>query len=293
MQTSISSKNWLIFILLSIVWGSSFILIKKSLIAFSPIQVACLRIGISTIAFIPIVLSLRKWIPLSKIKYALLVGITGSGVPAFMYAIAETKLASAVTGILNSMTPIFTLLVGVFFFSMAWRRNQVIGILIGLIGALALVFVDPSTMSFSLNYYAFYVLIGAVCYGFSSNIVKKYCQDLHAVTLTGFSFFSVGWIALIWLFSTDFLQVMCEVPEAWFSLSAAALLAIIGTVVANIFFFKLIQNTDAVFGSSIAYFIPITAIIWGLADGEHIVVGHFIGLILIMIGVYVLQMRSK
>ena len=286
-----SAKNWLIFILLSIVWGSSFILIKKSLIAFSPVQVACLRITISMLAFLPILIITKRWLPNNKLKYAALAGITGSGIPAFMYAIAETRIESAIAGILNSMAPIFTLIVGLLFFGTVLIKRQVLGVIIGLLGALVFVFLDAKEMEFNINYYAFFIIIGTICYGFSSNIVKKYCQDMDAITLTGVSFLSIGWITIIWLFNTDFIEVMQTDDNAWFSLAAAATLSLFGTVMANVLFFKLIQETDAVFGSSIAYVIPITALFWGFYDGEHLVLTHLGGMGLILLGIYI--MRKK
>lgn len=231
----------------------------------------------------------NKWVPWHKMKYVIMVGITGSGVPAFMYAIAETRLESAITGILNSMTPIFTLIVGILFFSFPILRKQITGVGIGLIGALALVIFDPAEMHFNVNFYALFVLIGSICYGFSSNIVKKYCQDMHAIALTGMSFVSIGWIAIIMLFSTDFIPVMQTHDQAWFSLGAASVLALVGTVLANVLFFKLIQRTDAVFGSSIAFLIPVTAVLWGFMDGENLVLAHIAGLLFIITGIYLMR----
>lgn len=282
-------QNWLIFLFLCIVWGSSFILIKKSLIAFSPVQVACLRITISMLAFSPLLISMKYRIPWKVMKYVALVGITGSGVPAFMFAIAETRLESGITGILNSMTPIFTLIVGILFFAMPILKKQMLGVALGFLGALSLILFDPASMEFNLNVYALFVLVGTICYGFSSNIVKKYCQDLPAIAITGLSFVSIGWIAVIWLFMTDFISVLQTHEQAWFSLGAASILALVGTVTANVLFFKLIQNTDAVFGSSIAYLIPVTALIWGFIDGENIAVAHIGGMVLIIFGVYIMR----
>ncbi len=282
-------QNWLIFLFLCIVWGSSFILIKKSLIAFSPVQVACLRITISTVAFSPVLIAMKYRIPWKVMKYVALVGITGSGVPAFMFAIAETRLESGITGILNSMTPIFTLIVGILFFAMPILKKQMFGVGLGFLGAMFLILFDPEAMEFNLNVYALFVLIGTICYGFSSNIVKRYCQDLPAIAITGLSFVSIGWLAVIWLFMTDFVSVMQTHEEAWFSFGAASILALVGTVTANVLFFKLIQNTDAVFGSSIAYLIPVTALIWGFIDGENIAIAHIGGMILIIFGVYIMR----
>ena len=234
----IDAFSWGIFIFLSFIWGSSFILIEKSLLAFNPYQVASLRIGISTLAFIPIFFFSKYRIPKGKLKYIFLVGITGSGIPAFMYAIAETRLESALTGILNSLTPIFTLLFAILFFGVAFKKRSLGGVIIGFCGAAFLVLFDVDIMAFKLNPYALFVIVGTVCYGISGNVVKTYCQDVHPLVITAFSFFCIGPFALTYIAFADWAMIS---QHASFNFSAISVtvLALVCTVAANGLFFWL------------------------------------------------------
>ena len=284
----IDRLSWGIFIFLSFIWGSSFILIEKSLLAFNPYQVASLRIGISTIAFVPIFFFSKYKVPRDKLKYIFLVGLTGSGIPAFMYAIAETELESALTGILNSLTPIFTLVFAVLFFGVSFKKRSLIGVLIGFLGALFLIIFDTELMTFKVNPYALFVLVGTVCYGISGNLVKTYCQNVHPLVLTAFSFFCIGPFAISYLFFSDWQAIMTH-ESFGFSILSVSILAIVCTVAANGLFFSLIQRTNAIFSSSISYLIPVMALVWGFIDQENIHYLHLMGLSLILSGIYVLR----
>lgn len=282
--------NWLIFILLSIVWGSSFILIKKGLDGFSAVQLALLRVSISGLAFLPIFfISNGKLPPKSKIPYIALVGLFGSGFPAILYAIAELHIQSAVAGILNATTPIFTLLLGIWIFRVVRQRGQFGAVFLGFLGVIFLLISHDFSAGIHINVYTLLVLLATVSYGISGNIVKKYCQDIHPISLTAISFFCMLWVTLpVLVFFTDFFSRLSMNDRAWLALGAIALLSLFGTVLANILFFRLIQRTDAVFASSVSYCIPITAIIWGLLDGEVLYWNHFTGMVLILLGVYLL-----
>ena len=219
----------------------------------------------------------------------MLVGFLGTGIPSFMYAIAITRIPSATAGILNSMTPIWTLLIGLAFYATVFKRSQLVGVLLGLIGAIALIVFDSESLRLTFDVFALLILVGTLCYGFSGNIVQRYCQDMNPLVLTAFSFFAIGGFALIILLTSDFIQVMQTHPEAWWSFTAVAVLSIFGTVMANVLFYRLIQNTNAVFASSVSYLIPVTAIIWGLVDAEVLTWLHYSGMILILLGIYQLR----
>lgn len=278
-------SNWLLLVLLSIVWGSSFILIKKALVALSPIQVASLRLSFAAIAFAPFFwrecrgVSRREW------GLLLLVALTGSGFPAFCYAIAQTHIASSTTGILNSLTPLFTLLIGIWFFQVKGTWHKLAGVLIGLIGAMMLI---APTASFGSNgtLYAGFVVLGCICYATSGNIIKKYFPDRSAFSISTLAFTSLGPAALILLFNTDIISVLQNDAFAWYSIGAVFFLAMAGTALASVFYFKLVQDTDALFASSVSYLIPIVAIFLGMLDGENLYLYHLVGLLLISSGIY-------
>ncbi len=279
-------QNWIVFVVLAFIWGGSFILIKKGLIHFTPLQVAALRIAISAIAFTPLFLIMRIPFPRGKVWLVSMVVFTGNGLPAFLFALAETRLGSAVTGVLNSLTPIFALLIGVFFFKTPFKKHYLVGLFLGCTGILILMIGERD---WRVSSYMFFVIIGTLCYGVSANLVKRYCQDIHPVAITAVGFFPLGCISLIilWLTGAGDKVMM---TEAWkVSMPSMIALALICTVFANIIFYWLLQRTTAIFGSAIAYAIPCMALVWGSLDGEHISIYQFLGFGFIMGAIYTLR----
>jgi drug/metabolite transporter (DMT)-like permease len=284
-----SPKDWLIFFFLCLVWGSSFILIKKGLIAFSADEVAVLRLSISGLAFIPIYFFFVKdRVPLNKLKYAALLGLLGNAVPAILYSTAQTHVESSVAGILNSLTPIFTWLVGMYFFATKFRMNHMTGVLIGFVGA-AMIILFNRHFQLRFDLYSMLIVIATISYGISANIVKTHLQDVNPIALTAVALFCVGLPAFGYTFFTDIYSSVMTSHTARMSFLALLVLALAGTALANILFFRLIQNTSAVFGSSVAYLIPVTALGWGLLDGEILGLIHVLGMALILIGVWLLR----
>jgi drug/metabolite transporter (DMT)-like permease len=287
-----NTRNWLVLILLSLVWGTSFILIKKSLVAFSAMEVACLRMSISALAFVPLMLLRWSKIDWSRIWYLLGVGLTGTALPAIFFSTAQTQISSSLTGILNSLTPLFTLVLGIVFFQRKSNLAKIFGVLLGLGGASILILMSNNTGMEGNIWYALLVVLAAICYGTSSNLVGTYLNDMSSLTIAATSFGLVGIPGLIYLFvGTDFIYTMGHHELAWTSLGYVALLALVGTVAASVLFFRLIQWTSPIFSSTVAYLIPIVALIWGVFDGEPVYFYHFIGMALILAGVY-LSRRS-
>jgi len=281
-------QNWAVFVLLAFVWGGSFILIKKGLIHFSPVQVGAMRIALSAIAFLPIFLFSKIPFPKGKVALVTLVVLTGNGVPAFLFALAETRLGSAVTGVLNSLTPVFALLVGVFFFGTKFRLHHLVGLLLGCLGITVLVLGEED---WRVSSYVFFVVIGTQCYGISANLVKRFCQDIHPIALTAVGFFPLGCISIIILWLTGAGPIIAQ-AETWeTSMPSLIMLSLVCTVFANILFYHLIQRTSAIFGSAIAYAIPCMALVWGSADGEKITWYQFAGFAFIVGAVYTLRRK--
>jgi len=282
-----SLKHWLLLLFLSVVWGSSYILIKKGLIAYSPEQLACLRICISGLAFLPLFVLRFKSIDWSKIKYIAVVGFAGSFFPAFLFAFAQTELSSSTTGVLSSLTPLFTLLLGLLFFKFPFSWPRLIGVILGLAGAVSLIlFGDAGKMSGQL-FYGILVLLGCLFYALSGNTLKAALQELNVITISAVAFMMISLPALFYLFSTDFLEVLQTDETALTSLGYIAILALFGTVLASVLYFRLIQMTNPVFGSTVSYLIPIVALGWGALDGEVIGILHLLGMVLILGGVYI------
>jgi len=291
-EKPIELKSIFILLGLSLVWGSSFILIKKALIAFDPIELACMRISISALAFTPILYFQRKKVPWKDWKLFLAVGLTGSGVPAFMYFIAQTNINSTVSGLLNSLTPIWTLIIGIIIFKNKMDASKTIGVFIGFLGAALLMFFSKSEGENSNLWYGLFVVFGTLCYGMSGNLVKHYFQNVKSIIISATSFFLIGPPAIGYLlYKGTFTNIEWN-PDQVYSLGAVLILSLVGTVLATIIFYKLIQDTTAVFGSSVAYLMPLVAMGWGFIDGERIGLVVILSMMLILTGVYLIKKRN-
>ncbi|MEM1120658.1 MAG: EamA family transporter [Bacteroidota bacterium] len=281
-----SLLSWGILLLLSLVWGSSYILIKKSLIAFTPLQVACLRLSISALAFFPVFLYHFRNTDWSKLKYLIIVGLAGSGLPAILFSTAQTEVSSSVAGVLSSLGPLFTLIIGILFFGATAMWNKITGILVGLLGAVSLILFGQNVGIEGNLWYGILILIGCVCYAISSNTVKTYLQEMSSIKISAAAFFIVGFPCLLYLLTTNITVTIQTHEHGWQSLGAVTLLAMAGTVMATILFFRLVQMTNPVFASLVSYLIPVIAIFLGGLDGEPITILHFLGMLLILLGVY-------
>jgi len=284
--------HWMLLLVLSIIWGSSFILMKRGLDAFSFEQVAALRLFL---AFIFLAILGRKFytaIPQDKLWPLFLTGIIGNGIPAFLFTKSETFLDSALVGILNVLTPLFTIFIGLLFYKMKVKLINYIGIAIGLVGAIYLLLPDIQELNEKVLLYSLMALGATVCYGWSTHIIKSNLAELNSVQITTLAFTFIGPGAGVYLFSGDFIEVMQTHPKAWASLGYTAILAIIGSALAVIAFNKLIKMTGALFATSCTYIIPIIAILWGVLDNETITSHHIGGFLIILGGVYLVNKRN-
>lgn len=285
------SKSYPVFILLllSFIWGSSFILIKRGLDSFTALQVGTIRVSFAFIILFPFALKYVKTVFRLQWKQIIVYGLLANLIPAILFAAAETGLSSSLTGILNSLTPMFTLIIGAMFFGISIQKEQSLGLAAGLVGSFILSFVGSGGELGSFNFYALFVVAATICYGFSSNLVWKYFLKVDPLALTALAFFSLGGFALVYLLSSDFVYRLQNVEGAWTSLFYLFILSAFGTAFALILFNRLIQITSAVFASTVTYLIPITAVVWGIIDGEELYALHFVGMALIIAGVYVVN----
>jgi len=280
------SKNRAILTLLglSFIWGSSFVLIKKGLISFDPLQVASLRIVIASLAFLPIFIKKYKLIQKNDIRNIAIVGYIGSAIPFVLYSIAQTKVDSSMAGVLNALTPIFALIIGVLFFKVENNLFKTLGVILGLVGASILIGANGSIEMDSIGY-SLLIVFATICYALSVNTIGSKLKHIDSLAVSSASFIFIAPIAIIYLFSTDFINIV-QTNEGITSLVYISILALIGTFLATIIFFKLVKDTDAIFSSTVAYLIPAVALFWGVLDGEVINLLQIAGLILIISGVY-------
>ena len=285
--------NWFIFISLALIWGSSFILMKRGLEVFPSDQVAALRIFIAFLFLSPLMFKHIKKPLLKHWKGFLGMGVIGNLIPAFLFTKAETGISSSVTGALNSLTPLFTLLIGVFVFKIKTSWLNVFGITIGFIGAIGLLMVGKQDNTDTNIFFAFYVVLATLCYAVSVNIIKKYLNDVNSTTATVWAMLFIGPIAGAYLFSTDFTSRLATNPMALKSLGFISLLALFGTAISVIIFNLLIKNTSAIFASSVTYLIPIVAMGWGICDNECVLPMHFAWIGIILLGVYMVNKKKS
>jgi drug/metabolite transporter (DMT)-like permease len=277
--------KWVYLLVLALIWGSSFILIKKGLIGLTAYQLGSLRIIFAALFLLLIGFKSLLKIPSHQWKYIALTSLFGTFVPAYLFAIAETQIDSSITAILNSLTPLNTLILGAVFFGITFKRSQIWGVIIGFFGSMLLVFNGAVNHPEQNYYYAILVVIASLCYAINVNLIKKYLSDLTPLSITTGNFLILLFPALGILFFSGFFDVM-PAEKVQLSLLFILILGVVGTGIANIIFFKLIQISSPVFATSVTYLIPIVAFFWGLLDNEMLTFVQFIGAFVVLVGVY-------
>ena len=281
-------KNYFSVAILAVIWGSSFILMKRGLEVFNYMQVANARIFIAFITLIPLMPKAFKLVKRRHFFPILITALLGNGIPAILFAKAQTYLDSSLVGILNSTVPLFTIIIGFLFFKIKPNKANVIGVLVGLLGVLFLT-INSLNTKIIIDTYIYIVILGTIFYAVSMNVIKNYLQDLNASSITAIAFLIIGPFSFVYLSNTDFLYQLNSHPSAYKALGYIALLSIFGTSMASIIFNKLLNRSTAIFTSSITYLIPIVAIFWGVIDGEIITINHIVGFIIILCGVYLVN----
>jgi len=284
-----TNRGTAIFLLitLSLIWGTSFILIKQGLVVFSPDEVGALRVSAATIFLLPF--ALVRFRELSKADYfnLFISGMMGIFIPAFLFALAQTRLTSSVTGILNTLSPVWTMIIGAIFFSQRFKGYTLLGIIISFAGAVVLMLSRSSANFSGFNAYALLVVLACALYGSNLNWLKFRVHNINSITTTSVALLLTGPFAMLYLFGfTDFTTKLVETPGAWKAFGYIVVLALMSTAIANLLFTQLLKISTPLFASSVTYIMPIVAVMWGVLDGEQLFIGHFIGMIAILVGVY-------
>ena len=282
-------KKWIYLIVLAIIWGSSFILIKKSLIGLTPIQLGALRTFIAGVFVLLIGFKSLKKIKKHQWKYVVVSSLLGTLFPAFFFAFAITGIDSSVASILNSLTSLNALIIGTLFFGVIFKRIQLFGVLIGLAGTIMLI-MESSSLNPNQNYwYAIFVLTASLGYAFNVNIIKKHLSDITAMSITAGHFILLILPVFLILLFSGFFSTVEFTPQTNSSILYLIILSVVGTGLAKIMFNKLIQISTPVFSTSVAYLIPIVAIIWGFIDGEKVSYLQLLSGIIILTGIYIVN----
>lgn len=286
-------SQYFILFLLAFIWGSSFILMKIGLKSFSSEQAAAIRIFLAALVLLPYSIKNLKYLKKKDVKSLLIAGFIGSFFPAFLFTKAQTRIDSSIAGMLNSMTPVFTFLLGIIIHKNKFNWQQLLGLIVGFLGAIGLI----TSFNFSglqnINAYALYIVLATIFYATNINHIRAKLSHLNGVQVTSLSFLFLGPVSLIYLLSSNFEPVF---QNANWPLHFAALagLGIVGTALAMLLMNSLIRwASTAVFASSVTYIIPIFAIFWGFLDGEKIKALHIICMALILLGVYIINSKRE
>ncbi len=282
------SKNlkWFLLILLGSVWGSSFILMQFGLKGVNSIQLGALRILFAGTFLLLIGFKHLAKIPSYKWKYIALTSLFGTFLPAFMFATALKHIDGSVSSIINSLTPVNTLLFGLLVFGVSVQRRQIFGVVLGFIGCVLLVIFGDSDSTSSNYMYAALIAIASLFYGMNVNFIKHYLSDLKPLTISVGNFAIMFVPALVILYSTGFFDII-STTQTQSALTYIAVLGIVGTGLSNILFFKLIQISSPVFASSTTYIIPVVAFILGfIFMGETLNFVQAVGALIVLLGVY-------
>ncbi|SHJ32905.1 DMT family transporter [Aquimarina spongiae] len=285
--------KWIYLAVLSLIWGSSFILIKKALIGLTPMQLGALRTVFAALFLFSIGFRSIKTIQAKEWKWIAISALVGTFIPAFLFAFAETEIDSGITSILNSLTPLITFVLGILFFATRFYKNQLVGVIIGFIGCVGLIW-EGAIINPDQNYeYALLVIIATFGYGLNVNIIKRYLQHVSPMAIANGNFVVLFFPALIVLFFADFFKTeMFSNHDIQMSIAYMAVLAVIGTGIAKLMFNKLVQISTPVFASSVTYTMPIIALVWGLWDNEKFSLYQLLASGVIIFGVY-LTNRNK
>ena len=279
--------------LLSLIWGSSFILIKKALFGFNAIQLGGLRIVFASLTLFLLGFRSLSTIKLKDWKWLIVAGLTSSFFPPFLFALAQTQLDSGITSIFNSIVPLLTTLVGIALFGAIITKRQVLGVFIGLFGTVALIIAGMEYTPDQNYWYAIFIILSALGYALNINVIKKYLSHLGPLTITTASFGVAFLPALALVIYSGFfgeIQENVEMHDAiWYLLA----LAILGTAWANILFNKMIHISSPVFAASVTYTIPLVAVLWGVWDGEVLNIYQLVGGVIILFGVWLVNKKKK
>lgn len=280
--------TYLFYIILVLIWGSSFILMKRGLDFYSPLQVASIRQVSATIVLLGFAVFHIRKIPLNKLSYVALVAMLMMVIPASLFCFAEVGISSAIAGILNALTPAFTLITGTFFFKQSTNRMQLVGLVLGFIGVVFLILINASG-ELSFNHFSLFAVAACISVGFSINIIRESLADVNPLHIATVSVLFAGIVSLIYLSISGNFNILMFTVQNKNSLLASTTLGVLGTAIAQLLYNQVIRKTSAVFASSVTYVIPVVAVFWGVLDGESLLIWHYVGMSCVIIGVIVMR----
>ncbi len=285
-------EKWILLLILSLIWGSSFILIKKSLEHFNPYQVGALRVLISGVLLSPVAILNRKKFPKESLKWLIIAALAGNFIPMFLFPIAETKVSSSIAGIMNSMMPIFTIIVGSLFWKTKTTARQIVGILISFSGVVLLMISGDAKTEMPL-FYVSLLLLAAFLYAVSVTTVGAKLTHIPAKIMSSFVFFYVLALpSLTSLYLSNFFNEFIFTKENLIGLGFVSTLSIVGTGLAMILQYRLMSVSNPLFASTVTLLMPIVAVMWGLLDEETFTYMQIFGAFIILAGLIFLRKKK-
>jgi drug/metabolite transporter (DMT)-like permease len=279
--------------LLAFIWGSSFILMKAGLEYYSAATIGSLRILFAMLILLPFAINaLRKPMLKHEHFFIALFGLIGSLIPAYLFAIAMKGINSSLAGLLNTTTPLFTVVLGVFLFRSSLNITQYKGVALGFLGSLILImpgFIYSNPVN-SLGH-SLLILLATFMYGYSTNIIKTKLYNIKAIDITALGMLYASPVCILhvtlteqWSSSLDLSQ-----PAFW----SIFILGTLGTALALVIFNQLVRLRDAVFAASVTYIIPVIALIWGYYFNETITAFDIVGIALTLLGINLINSNAK
>ena len=286
--------KWFYLIGVALVWGSTFILMKKALIGIGPYQLGALRIVFTALFLFSVGYKALQSIERTQWKWLLISGFIGSFFPAFFLAIAQTQIDSSVVSILNALVPLNTVLLGFAIFGIGSTKRQIVGVIIGFIGT-SLLILKGAELNPNQNYlYILLVILSTVMYAVNVNIIKRYLQNVKPLYIVVGNYISIFLPALVVLYWSEFFtETTYQHPHFGMSIVYVGILALFGTALLKVLFYKLIQISTPAFSSSVTYLIPLVAIIWGVLDGEDFNAMQGFAALIILVGVFLAHKRQN
>lgn len=287
------NKKWFYLAILSLIWGSSFILIKKGLVGLNSVQLASLRmIFAASVIYIYSYNSIKK-IPKKSWKWIVITAYLGTFFPVYLISYGQTEIESGLASIITTVTPINTLIIGIIFFSLTFSFKQLLGLFIGLVGAVLLLYEASETNLNSNIYFSFFIYLTTVGYAASVNLIKKYLTNIPPEAVTAGIFLSISPPAIIVLYFSDFTDLNFQDPLILKSIFFVLVLGVFGSAIAQTLFNKFVKISSPIFASAVTYTMPVVAIFWALIDGEILSIMQFFATAIILIGVYLVNKRNQ
>ena len=284
------SSQIIILFVLALIWGSSFILMKRGLESYNAYQVGAFRMFFAALFFTPIIIKNIRKINRQNAPWLFYVGFIGNFVPAFLFTGAQTQISSSLAGMLNALTPFFALTIGVVVFKNKAKWWNVLGVISGLLGAVGLIAQGATDVFSGDTRFALLVVVATVCYGSTVNVIKHKTSGLNGVEVAALAMAFVGPIAGGYLLSSDFSPAL-QTADYLENLFYIIILAVLGTSIALMIFNTLVHKTSPLFASSVTYIVPIFAMLWGVADDEIITPLQYLFMGIILLGVYLVNKK--